>query len=254
MRHVKFELGAIAYYCLEVFRKNERYYDDYIPLSMMSASNDFYNFMEDMYMELYKSDGVTLKAAWERYKAYCDDAKVTFPYNRRVFKEELKSYFEDFFDTYETGTGTVRSYYKGFKRSKFENAPKLDKPVESEDDGSDFVWEEQESEFDKMAREWPAQYAKEDDTPKSKWEFVTTKLKDIDVTKVHYVLVPENHIVIDFDIKDEYGNKCLAKNIEAARLWPPTYAEISKGGNGIHLHYIYDSDVSKLAFTLMVLK
>lgn len=247
MRHVKFELGAIAWHCLEVFRKNERYYDDYVPLSMMSASNDFYNFMEDMYMELYKSDGVTLKAAWERYKVYCDDAKVSFPYNRRVFKEELKSYFEDFFDTYETGAGVVRSYYKGFKRGKFENAPKVDKPVEQELEGSDFVWEEQESEFDKMAQNWPAQYAKEDDTPKSKWEFVTTKLRDIDVTKVHYVLVPENHIVIDFDIKDESGNKCLAKNIDAARLWPPTYAEVSKGGNGMHLHYIYDGDVSKLA-------
>lgn len=245
MRHVKFELGAIAYHCLEVFRKHERYYDDYVPLSMMSASNDFYNFMEDMYMELYTADGITLKSAWERYKLYCDDANVSYPYNKRVFKEELKSYFNEFYDTYNTGTGVVRNYYKGFKKSKFEFIPKKEETTDH--DISDFVWEGQESEFDKVAQDYPAQYAKEDDTPKSKWDFVKTTLKDIDVSKVHYVLVPENHIVIDFDIKDENGNKCYEKNIEAARLWPPTYAEVSKGGNGIHLHYIYDGDVSKLS-------
>ena len=32
-----------------------------------------------------------------------------------------------------------------------------------------------------------------------------------------------------------------------ASKWPPTYAEISKGGAGIHLHYIYTGDVTKLS-------
>lgn len=36
--------------------------------------------------------------------------------------------------------------------------------------------------------------------------------RDIDTSKLHYVKVPESHIVIDFDIK---------------------------GGQGIHLHYNY---------------
>ena len=36
--------------------------------------------------------------------------------------------------------------------------------------------------------------------------------------KLHYVKIPENHIVIDFDIKDK---------------------ELSKSCQGIHLHYIY---------------
>jgi primase-polymerase (primpol)-like protein len=51
--------------------------------------------------------------------------------------------------------------------------------------------------------------------------------------------VPENHIVIDFDIQDREGNKSFEQNLEEASKWPPTYAELSKSGAGIHLHYIY---------------
>ena len=64
---------------------------------------------------------------------------------------------------------------------------------------------------------------------------------------MHYVKVPENHIVIDFDIRDESGQKSFQKNLEAAKEWPPTYAELSKSGAGIHLHYIYSGDVTKLS-------
>jgi len=53
--------------------------------------------------------------------------------------------------------------------------------------------------------------------------------------------------VIDFDIKDESGNKSFEKNLEAASKWPATYAELSKSGAGIHLHYLYSGDVSKLS-------
>mgnify|MGYP007122121001 FL=1 len=54
-------------------------------------------------------------------------------------------------------------------------------------------------------------------------------------------------IFVDFDLKDDEGNKCFEKNMEAASKWPATYAELSKGGQGIHLHYIYDGDINKLA-------
>ena len=53
--------------------------------------------------------------------------------------------------------------------------------------------------------------------------------------------------MIDFDLKDETGKKCFEKNLEAANKWPPTYAELSKGGAGIHLHYLYSGDVSRLS-------
>ena len=73
------------------------------------------------------------------------------------------------------------------------------------------------------------------------------RLKDIDSSDLHFVQVPDGHIVIDFDLEDADGNKSLERNLEAASHWPSTYAEISKGGNGIHLHYNYDGDVSQLA-------
>ena len=53
--------------------------------------------------------------------------------------------------------------------------------------------------------------------------------------------------MIDFDLKDEHGDKSLEKNLEAAAKWKPTYAEVSKGGNGLHLHYIWDGDISQLS-------
>jgi hypothetical protein len=35
--------------------------------------------------------------------------------------------------------------------------------------------------------------------------------------------------------------------MEEASKWPKTYAELSKSGSGIHLHYLYTGDVSKLS-------
>ena len=98
--------------------------------------------------------------------------------------------------------------------------------------------------LDQALAEQPAQYANEEDKPVSRWSEVRTRLKDIQTSRVHYVRVPENHIVIDFDLKDERGQKNLEKCLRAAAAWKPTYAEASKGGNGLHLHYIYDGDLS----------
>ena len=40
-------------------------------------------------------------------------------------------------------------------------------------------------------------------------------------------------------MKNKDGSKSLEKNLEAANKWPKTYAEVSKSGKGIHLHYIW---------------
>ena len=101
--------------------------------------------------------------------------------------------------------------------------------------------------FDDACADCKAQYANEHGVPSLPWDKATTTLKELDTTQLHYVLVPDNHIVIDFDLKDESGNKALDLNLAAAEKWPPTYAEVSKSGQGLHLHYIYDGDVSKLA-------
>ena len=244
-KRVEFELGGIAYHCKEVYLKNRNIYDNYIPVEMMGASNDFYNFMLDSYPVFKREDKTTLKAAWEMYKTYCDEANVTFPYSQRPFKEELKNYFSNYTEKYEAEDGSlIRNLYSGFLTNKFDVTPLEE--VKSENKLT-IIFEAQESIFDKECADCPAQYATKDDIPGTKWDNVTTKLSDLDTSKVHFVRVPDNHIVIDFDIPDENGNKSFEKNLAEASKWPPTYAELSKSGAGIHLHYIYTGDVTKLS-------
>lgn len=254
MNQITFELGAIAYHCLEVYKDDPEYYDDYIPKSMLGASNDFYNFVCDSFSVFKKENGTTLKAAWEMYKVYCDEAKVPFPFSKRNFKEELKNYFWDYDERVEKEDGSkLLSYYSGFKTDIFEaevggpKPKKEEKEKEINDRNSWLRFTEQRSIFDETCRDCPSQYATTNETPTKPWDDVTGKLSDIDTSKLHYVKVPENHIVIDFDIKGEDGNKSFEKNLEAASKWPPTYAELSKSGAGIHLHYIYNGDVSELS-------
>ena len=248
VKQIDFELGAIAWHCKEVYLSDPGYYDHYVPTSMMGASNDFYNFVIDSYHVFKREDGTTLKAAWEMYKAYCDDAKVPYPLSQRAFKEELKNYFKNYDDRFNFEDGSrVRSYYSGFKTDIFDKDKK--KPGEKKSENNSYIidFKEQESIFDKDCIDCPAQYASTKETPSKKWDDVKTTLKDINTSKVHYVKIPENHIVIDFDLKDETGKKSFEKNLEAASKWPTTYAELSKSGSGIHLHYIYKGDATKLA-------
>lgn len=247
VKQVGFELGAIAWHCKEVYLANPGAYDHYKPTAMMGASNDFYNFVADAYHVFKNEDGTTLKAAWEMYKAYCDDAKVGYPLSQRAFKEELKNYFKEYNDRFNMEDGSrTRSYYSGFKTDIFETAKKPE--VKNEKNILKLIdFKEQESIFDKECFDCPAQYATANETPSKKWEDVKTTLKSIDTSRVHYVKIPENHIVIDFDMKDENGNKSFELNLEAASKFPATYAELSKSGNGIHLHYIYNGDVTKLS-------
>ena len=248
VKQIDFELGAIAWHCKEVYLSDPGYYDHYIPTSMIGASNDFYNFVIDAYHVFKREDGTTLKAAWEMYKAYCDDAKVPYPLSQRAFKEELKNYFKNYDDRFNFEDGSrVRSYYSGFKTDMFDKDEK--KPGEKKSENNSYIidFKEQESIFDKECIDCPAQYASNKETPSKKWDDVKTTLKDINTSKVHYVKIPENHIVIDFDLKDETGKKSFEKNLEAASKWPTTYAELSKSGSGIHLHYIYKGDATKLA-------
>jgi hypothetical protein len=244
-KQIEFELGAIAYHCQEVYLENPGRYDDYIPVTMLGASNDFYNFIIDSYHVFKKEDGTTLKASWEMYKTYCDEAKVTFPFSQRIFKEELKNYFRDYKERFNLDDGTrVRSYYIGFRTEKFEDKA-LTEQDEPEHKQIEFL--KQKSVFDRECADCPAQYASAKETPTSKWDEVSTKLSDLTTSRLHYVKVPENHIVIDFDIQDKDGNKSYELNLKEASKWPPTYAELSKSGQGIHLHYIYAGDVSKLS-------
>ena len=245
VKQIEFELGAIAYHCQEVYLENPGYYDNYTPIAMIGASNDFYNFMIDSFHIFQQEDGTTLKAAWEMYKTYCDDARVAFPLSQKNFKEELKVYFKEFNERFNFEDGSrVRSYYSGFRTDKFD--VQLNKKKENSKPKL-IQFNSIRSIFDSEYGDLPAQYASAKETPKKKWDDVTTKLSDLDTTKLHFVRVPENHIVIDFDIPDESGKKCFEKNLEEASKWPATYAELSKSGAGIHLHYIYTGDPSTLS-------
>ena len=269
---VGFELGAIAWHCLQVYQEmGKHYYEGYKPVEMMFKTDPFFNFVDFHYLIFSRDDGVTLKAAYEMYKEYWENSNIQrMPMYK--FREELKNYFDSFEAVARVNDQQVRSWYSGFKKSKFDILQKGDKHGtgseqkkekegrmdRGESGGSDEEYQEtrdipawlrltvQGSILDKILAAQPAQYANEEDKPCQKWSDVTTRLGDIQTDKVHYVRVPINHIVIDFDLKDENGNKSLQKNIEAASKWKPTYAEVSKGGNGLHLHYIYDGDISEV--------
>ena len=248
---VDFELGAIAWHCKEVYEKNKHRYDDYVPTRMLGASNDFYNFMLDSYYIFKKEDGVSLKRAWAMYDTYNQEAKVSYPYSRRAFREELMNYFSDYKERAEDMNGErVRSYYSGFKYEKFKEF--LDIPEKGDEPTAELAeswieFKQQHSLFDDDCKDCLAQYASENGIPTQPWENARTKLSSLDTSRLHYVRVPENHIVIDFDIPGPDGSKSFERNIEAASKWPKTYAELSKSGAGIHLHYIYTGDPAKLS-------
>jgi hypothetical protein len=241
MTQIGFELGAIAQHCLSIYLSmGKNYYDAYRPLEMMLQTDIFFNFIE-AHFDLFKAqDYTTVKQAYSLYKEYCAESGIERPLPQYKLREELRNYFEDFKDRGEIDGAPVRSLYRGFTADKFK-VPKNDPTVFS------LVMEEEESLLDELLADYPAQLAKEDGTPAKAWSKIRTKLSDIDTRKIHYVKVPENHVVIDFDLKDANGTKALERNLEVASQWPATYAEISKSGSGIHLHYTYEGDVSELA-------
>ena len=238
---VDFELGAIAHHCLTTYLEmGKNYYNGYRPTEMMFQTDIFFNFIEANYDIFKGQDAITLTQAYKLYKEYCADSGIDRPMPQYKMREELRNYFDDFSDRGELGGKNVRSLYSGFNANKFKEPAK--------DVGAfSLVLDETTSLLDEVLADQSAQLANKDETPAKKWENVKTKLLDIDTSKLHFVLVPENHIVIDFDLKDINGTKSLERNLEAASTWPPTYAELSKSGSGVHLHYRFDGDCQELA-------
>ena len=243
---INFELPGIAWHCREIYEDDPHYYQSYIPVNMIGASNDFYNFIEDSYDVFKAEDSTTLKAAWEMYKVYCEDARVGFPYSKRAFKEELKNYFDKYEERARIDEMSVYNLYSGFKFSLGGETEKKElKKLSKSGEWLDLT--STESLFDIYCKDYPAQYSTADGIPSRKWVNCTTKLSDLDTTREHYVKVPDKIVTIDFDFKDENGNKDPERNAEEASKWPPTYAEFSKSGAGIHLEYFYKGDASKLS-------
>ncbi len=241
VKNINFELGAIADYCIVKYLKmGEDYYQNYQPKEMMFETNTLYNFVFENFLVLENGEYFQLRQLYDMYKRYCDDSGEQFPLKKRVFRAEMKSYFESFHDIARLDDGKqVRSIYRGFKGDIF-NPGQKDKDAEPVDTGWLHI-DKTESLFDKTFANIPAQYANDAGTPEHRWVNCSTTLKDVDTSKLHYVLgMPENHIVIDFDIPGDDGEKSLVKNLEEANKWPPTYSELSKSGAGIHLHYMWE--------------
>ncbi len=225
MEHIPFEKSGIAWKCLETYKKLGRhYYDHYIAEDMLARTSPFHNFVIENVMEL--KDGISLAKAYDLYLRYAEMCKFKNELVRYKFRDTLKLYF----DTYED------TKFSGFKWDKIGK----EKPPEVSIDIQGWLqFDCTRSAFDDVYYNQPAQYASDDGLPLKKWDKVTTVLGDIDTSKLHYVKMPEEVICIDFDICDEDGSKSFGKNYEAASKFPPTYAELSKSGCGIHLHYIY---------------
>lgn len=246
MNQIDFELGAIAHHCLQRYLTlGKTYYSGYRPLEMMLQTDVFYNFVEAYFDIFSRQDGVTLKQAYTLYKEFGAETGIEKLLPQYKFREELRNYFYHFEDRAFVDGATVRSYYSGFKTL---TPPSPFKPKESHFlDLQPYDPIYFDSVFNNTYLAQKAQYAKPSGHPGKRWENVTTALADLDTTKLHYVQIPESHIVIDFDLVDEDGEKDLNLNLEAAKDWPATYAELSKSGAGLHLHYIYTGDVHELS-------
>jgi energy-coupling factor transporter ATP-binding protein EcfA2 len=241
MSRIEFELGAIAHKCLTTYLEmGKNYYNNYRPLEMMLQTDVFFNFIEAYYDVFKARNEITLKDAYSLYKEYCQDNGIDRPLPQYKMREELRNYFDEFRDRGEVDGKRVRSLYCGFNAEKFK---------ERVDDGVSFslVMDETVSLLDEVLKDHKAQLANKEGIPEKKWSEVETTLSDINSSKLHFVRVPRNHVVIDFDLKDDSGVKALERNLEAASRWPATYAELSKSEQGVHLHYIYTGDTSSLA-------
>ena len=249
MAQVKFELGAIAHHCLKVYSNlGMSAYDKYVPTEMMGATNDFYNFVEENMDILGMKGGVPLSVAWKNYKVWCEDSDVKYSKSKRIFKEELKNYFAEFKERGRDADGNqVYNLYIGFRKDKFRYSTEQEELKAALEASERLTLESEVSLFDVDCASYPAQYATADGTPSVRWDRVKTTLSDINTTELHYVKLPADHIVIDFDLKDDDGEKSLEMNLKAAAKWPKTYAELSKSGKGVHLHYKYEGDTSKLS-------
>lgn len=245
MSQIEFELGAIAAHCQSVYLEmGKNYYNGYRPLEMMLQTDVFFNYIEAYYDIFKEQDYTSLEQAYQLYLQFCAESGIDKPRPRYKIREELRNYFDDFKDRDRIDGKQVRSIYYGFNAEKF----KIPKEIDDELRAYSLVMEDTRSLLDTEFAGQLAQLAGKDGLPTQKWANVTSILLDIDTSKLHWVRVPDKQIVIDFDLKEINGKATsLERNLEAASRWPPTYAELSKSGKGVHLHYIYEGDRTELA-------
>lgn len=259
---IKFEIGAIAQHCIDVYKSVDPIkYLKYRPSRMIKKTNVYVNFVSDRYFDLCdkSNDPIQVKDLYRMFKAYLEDSGYTYTPTMTRFKESMLDFYDEFKERDRINGKQMRSVFSGFKRDCLDDqSSKANNDILTEHKRKWKFDLSDSSEFDRNVldlylRDMPAQYSNSFGTPKKHWCDCKTTLKEIDTAKEHYVKVPPitegvpTLICIDFDLKDGSGKKSLERNLEAAEHWPLTYCETSKSGSGLHLHYFYDGDASKLS-------
>ena len=247
VERMNFELGAIAKHCLDVYKSMGRsYYSKYIPTRMIVRTDPFFNFMKDNLEVFIMQGGVSANELWDMYNAWCDKSRVDYRMKRYQMVDEAKNYFTNFDDRIRINGEQVRNWYSGLKMKKFleEDEGKVEEPKKWTIPEWLNLKETGVSVLDQVLADLPAQYG--DEKPETVWKNCKTRLKDLDTRLTHYVQCFPNLITVDFDKKNQDGEKDLLLNIQCASSYTPTYAEVSKGGAGLHLTYWYDGDPNDL--------
>lgn len=247
MSQIKYELPYIAHMAISRFEElGFDYYDDYFDVDMAEQTDHIFDFIRSN--AIHMQNGITLKQISELYREYLEDMGWKTDGYKATIKREALRYFDTMLkDSHVDGT-RVNNYFKGFRWNIAfpEGVVGTTKADDTVVPDNWLEFDHHNEVFNKLAADYPAQAALRNGNPSEKWDNVVTKLSDIQTNKLHWVKVPLNHVIIDFDLKDENGKKNLELNKEAASKFPPTYAEVSKSGQGIHLHYIYDGNVNEL--------
>ena len=128
MEQVEFELGAIAWHCMEVFKGLGRsYYSGYVPERMMYRTDAFFNFMEEKAQTFIDNDGVSANDLWNMWKDFCQQSGVDFTRKRFEIIDEAKNYFQNFDLTKRVGNIQYRSWFSGLKTEKFHHETQEDR-------------------------------------------------------------------------------------------------------------------------------
>lgn len=241
VRAIDQELGFIAQRCIDVYRSlGPEYYLNYRSMTMISETNPVYNFVSEVYEDMGPDDKITLAKAYSDYKDYVEETGIQYQMPRYRFKTELCRYFREYHERIQIDGVRYCSLFIGFRQDKFRSYEGDPEPQKVDN------WLDLQpgitSIFDEHFAGCKAQYSSKKGVPEKAWMYVDTTLADIAPIDEHYVLLPEEYICIDFDLKGADGEKDLSANLHAASAWPPTYAETSKSGGGLHLIYRYPVD------------
>lgn len=240
------EISAIAYHCLEVYEKmGKEYYLPYVPREMISRTNYIWNFIDENLDLFLEKDPVRRDDLYDRYKFYVDQSNIPYPLNKVDFTNKMKEYYRVYngWDkATRIGDKVSKNVFSGFKIEKMHYKEQGGVVLEPW-----LVFDQTVSNYNDIHALCQAQYDTGDpDNPlKESWAKCKTILNDIDARKVHWIRPPANEIVVDFDYEED-GKKSLSKNLKEALKWPETYAELSKSGGGIHLHYYFNGDLSEI--------